>query len=171
VAHWTSHAFHATVVSPRMMYEDVTMGFSDGAVTFTGRPLRNWRAWSWLSLVVGLVVFLGGVVVLASVVATAGFTGSMTPAVLVRAGAVVAGWVVLLWGSGALLRRYALATRMQSLERTAKLPLRDVSMARLSGRTLSIRAPFDHRNGSDRWRLRVDSHDQGESLLALLGRH
>ena len=171
MAHWTSHAFHATVVSPRMMHEDVTMGFSDGAVTFTGRPLRNWRAWSWLSLVVRLVVFLGGVVVLASVVASAAFSGSLSPDLLLRASAVFAGWIVLLWGSGVLLKRYAHATRMRASERTSKLPVSDVSMAKLSGRTLSIRAPFDHRNGSDRWRLRVDSHDQGESLLALLGRH
>ena len=170
MTHWTSHAFHATVVSPRMMYEDVTMGFSDGFVVFTGRPLRNWRAWSWLGWVARLFVFVGGVVGLASVVAAAGFAGMVSADVLLRAGVVIAVWVLTFWATGVLLRRYATSTRMKASERTSKVPVSDVSMAKLSGTTLVLRAPFDQRNGSDRWRLKVDSRDQGESLLALLGR-
>jgi hypothetical protein len=168
MGHWTSHAFHATVVSPHMMYEDVTMGFSDGLVTFTGRPLRNWRAWAWLGWVVRLAVFTGGLVVLASVVLSRGPVPAIDASLILRASVVVVGWAVSLWLVGWLFRRYAQATRASVSERVTKVPVGDVSMAKLSGNTLLIRAPFDQRNRSGRWRLRVDSHDQGESLLALL---
>jgi hypothetical protein len=170
MGHWTSHAFHATVVSPRMMYEDVTMDFGDGLVTFTGRPLRNWRAWAWVGWAVRLVVLAGGVVALVSVVLSTGSVPAIDPSLLLRMGAVVVVWVLCLWIVGWMFRRYAQATRASASEWVSKLPVGDVSMAKLSGRTLSVRAPFDQRNGSDRWRLKVDSHDQGESLLALLGR-
>ena len=169
MAHWTSHAFHATVVSPRGMYEDVTMGFSDGSITFTGRPLRNWRAWSWMGVVVRLALLAVGLVAFAAMVAPAVVSGELTSTVLVRAAAVAIVWGFSLWIAGAALRRFATATRMRQSERTARVPVSDVTAARLSGKTLSVSAPFDQQNSSGRWRLKLDSHDQGESLLALLG--
>jgi hypothetical protein len=170
MTHWTSHAFHATVVSPRGMYEDVTMGFSDGSVIFTGRPLRNWRAWSWIGLVVRLALIAGGLVALAAAIAPAVFARELSSDVVLRACAVVAVWALCMWIGGVALRRLANAARMRSTERVSKVPVSDVSTAKLSGRTLSLRAPFDQQNTSGRWRLRLESHDQGESLLALLGR-
>jgi hypothetical protein len=170
MGHWTSHAFHATVVSPHMMYEDVTMGFSDGLVTFSGRPLRNWRAWAWLGLVVRLAVFAGGVVAVATVILSTGMAPTISASLLLRVAAVSAVWGLCLWAARWLLARYAQARRASASERVAKVPVGDVSGAKLSGRTLLVRAPFDERNRSGRWRLKVDSHDQGESLLALLGR-
>jgi len=169
MAHWTSHAFHATVVSPRGMYEDVTMGFSDGSVTFSGRPLRNWRAWSWIGIVVRLALLAVGLVAFAAMTAPAVISRELTPAVLVRAAMVVVVWAFSLWIAGAALSRFANTTRMRQSERVARVPVSDVTAARLSGKTLSLRAPFDQQNGSGRWRLSLDSHDQGESLLALLG--
>jgi hypothetical protein len=168
MTHWTSHAFHATVVSPRMMYEDVTMGFTDGSVIFTGRPLRNWRAWAWVALVIRLTLVAAGVVALTTVAAPV-LRDGLSIDLLVRAAVVVALWALAMWLAGTLMRRYVQVARLHATERTSKLPVSDVSMARLRGRTLSIRAPFDEGNSSDRWRLRLDSHDQGESLLALLG--
>jgi hypothetical protein len=170
MAHWTSDAFHATVVSPRMMYDDVTMGFSDGLVIFTGRPLRNWRAWRWIGWAVRLVVLVAGAVALSAVALADWTVHGLTSALLIRTAVVVGAWALALWVTGLMLRRYAEATRAGASERVAKVPVTDVSAARLSGRTLVLRAPFDERNGSGRWRLRVDSRDQGESLLALLGR-
>ncbi len=170
MGHWTSHAFHATVISPQMLYEDVTMGFSDGFVTFIGRPLHNWRAWAWLGLVVRLAVFAGGVVAVAALVLSTGPALKVDASLLVRLGAVAAAWGLCLWVAGWLMARYAQVTRAGASERVSRVPVGDVSSARLSGRTLLVRAPFDERNKSDRWRLKVDSHDQGESLMALLGR-
>ncbi len=169
MAHWTSHAFHATVISPRGMYEDVTMGFSDGSITFTGRPLRNWRAWSWIGIVVRLALLAVGLVAFAAMVAPAVISRELTSAVLVRAAAVAVAWGFSLWIAGAALHRFANSTRMRQSERVARVPVSDVTAARLSGKTLSVRAPFDQQNSSGRWRLRLDSHDQGESLLTLLG--
>ena len=102
-------------------------------------------------------------------IAPAVISRELTSAVLVRAAVVVAAWVFALWIAGAALRRFTNATRMRQSERVARVPVGDVTAARLSGKTLSVRAPFDQQNGSGRWRLRLDSHDQGESLLALLG--
>jgi hypothetical protein len=167
--HWTSSAFHATVVSPRMMYEDVTVGFSDGTVTFTGKPLRNWRAWRWVGLVVRLVLLTAGVVAVAAVLGGRSSQG-VTADVVLRSSIVVAIWAFAFWFAGVALRRYATVTRTRARERIARLPLAEISAAALSGRTLSLVAPFDERNRSGRWRLKVDSHDQGESLLALLAR-
>jgi hypothetical protein len=169
MGHWTSHAFHATVVSPHMMYEEVTMGFSDGLVTFSGRPLRNWRAWAWLGLVVRLVVFAAGVVAMASVVLSNGTSPKLDASLVLRVAAVAAVWALCLCTTRWIMVRYAQARRASASERVAKVPVGDVSGAKLSGRTLLVRAPFDERNRSGRWRLKVDSHDQGESLLTLLG--
>ena len=168
--HWTSHAFHAVVLSPHGMYEDVTLGFSDGSVTFTGRPLHNWRAWIWIGLVVRLALLAVGLVALATMVAPAVFSRELTSIVVLRAGAVVAAWVVALWIAGTLLRRGKAATRARQPERISKVPVGDVATVGLSGRTLALRAPFDQQNRSGRWRMKLDSHDQGESLLALIGR-
>ena len=169
MAHWTSHAFHATVISPRGMYDDVTMGFSDGSVTFTGRPLRNWRTWSWIGIVVRLAILAFGLVAFAAMMAPVVVSRELTSTAVVRAGAVVVVWALASWIAGVSLRRFASANRLRQSERVARVPVSDVTGARLSGKNLSMIAPFDQQNRSGRWRLRLDSHDQGESLLALLG--
>jgi hypothetical protein len=168
--HWTSHAFHAVVLTPRGMYDDVTMGFSDGFITFAGRPLRNWRTWTWIGLVVRLALLVAGLVALAAMVAPVVVTRELTSVVVLRASALVGAWAVALWIAGTLLRRGKVATRARQPERVSKVPVGDVSTVSLSGRTLALRAPFDQQNRSGRWRMKLDSHDQGESLLALIGR-
>ncbi len=167
--HWTAHAFHATVVSPRGMYDDVTMGFSDGFVTFAGRPLRNWRAWTWIGLVVRLALLAAGLVAFATMVAPAVLSRELTSGVVLRSAAVIGVWALSLWIAGTTLRRFKTATRARQPERVAKVPVGDIATVGLSGRTLLVRAPFDQQNRSGRWRLRLDSRDQGESLLTLIG--
>lgn len=169
MGHWTSHAFHARVVSPHLMYEDVTVGFSDGQITFRGRPLRHWRSWALIGLLVQLVLFVAGTVAVISVLLQADQSAGLTVSLVLRLAVVVAAWALCLWLADRAMRRQIDAMRAATSERMAKVPVAEVSRARLSGRTLTIRAPFDNSNRSGNWRLKVDSHDQGESLLALLG--
>jgi hypothetical protein len=152
------------------MYDDVTMGFSDGFITFAGRPLRNWRTRAVVAVVVRLVLVAAGLVVLGAMVAPSLVTRDLTSAVIVRAAAVIAAWAASLWIAGTVLRKVEVAARAGQSERVTKVPVGDVSATGLSGRTLSVRAPFDQQNRSGRWRLKLDTRDQGESLLTLIGR-
>ena len=166
--HWTTHAFHAAVVSPHLMYDDVTVDFADGKVTFAGRPLRNWRAWTLVGAVVRLVVLAAGAVALVSVAQSSRVLQGLTNDSVIRLAVVVVVSLLAWWVAGRVMSRLARASRARGAERVARVPLSDVSGARLSGRVLSLRAPFDRANHSDRWRLKLDSHGQGEGLMALL---
>lgn len=168
--HWTSHAFHASVLSPRLMYGDVTVGFSDGYITFSGRPLRSWRLWSWGAGLARFLVLVAGGVLVAQTVLAADLSRGVTGAFAITVGVVVLACAVALWVIGGAVRRVVRAARQRTPERVAKLPVTDVGSVRLSGTTLVVRAPFDQANRSNRWRLRLDSQGQGESLIALLGR-
>lgn len=169
VGHWISHAFHAAVSSPRLMYGDVTIGFGEGTVTLTGRPLRSWRLWSWGSGLARFLVLVAEGFLLAQTILAAEPSLRMTSELVIRLSAVVAAGAVAFWLTGAANRRAVRVARERSPERVVKLPLSDVTSVRLSGKTLTIRAPFDQDNRSNRWRLRLDSHGQGESLVTLLG--
>jgi len=170
MVHWTSHAFHASVISPRLMYGDVTMGFSDGNVVFTGTPFRAWRVWWWAGALMRFLVLVAGAVALAPTALSANLTRGITAETAIRVGVVVAVCAVALVIIGKIVAYVARSGRVRAAERVVRLPLTDVRGARLSGKTLSLRAPLDHANPSGRWRLRLDSHEQGETLLALLGR-
>ena len=168
--HWTSHAFHASGVSPRMMYADVTVGFADGYLTFSGRPLRSWRLWWWGGWLARFLLVVAAVVLAAPAVLEAGLPRGITSAFVITVAAIAGACLVALWAVRKTLGRLSRSSRQHSTERVVKLSLSDVGTVTLSGKTLSIRAPFDEANRSNRWRLRLDSHEQGESLMALLGR-
>jgi len=168
VDHWTSHAFHAAVISPRLMYGDVTIGFDVGSVTLAGRPLRSWRLWSWGGGFARFLVLVAGGVLLAQTILAADPSLGVTSALTVRVSAMAAACAIAFWLTGVAGRRAVRIARERSPERVVKLPLLDVTSARLAGKTLAIRAPFDQDNRSNRWRLRLDSHEQGESLITLL---
>lgn len=168
--HWTSHAFHATVVSPHLMYGDVTVGFGDGLVTFSGRPFRSWRVWSWGGRLVRFLIVVAAAVALAPTVLAADLARGVSGPVAIAVGVTAAALVLALWIVGGIVRRVTVAARERVSERVTKLPVADVTVARLSGKTLFLRAPFDQSNRSGRWKLRLDSPEQGQTLMALLGR-
>lgn len=168
--HWTSHAFHASVVSPQLMYGDVTVGFADGFVTFSGRPIRSWRVWSWVSRLARFLVLVTGAVVIAPNVLAVYTERTVTGPLAITLGLTIAACVAAMLIVGGIVTRVSSVARDRVAERVAKLPVAEVADARLSGNTLSLRAPFDPANRSNRWRMHLDSHEQGESLMALLGR-
>lgn len=170
MAHWTSHAFHASVASPPLIYGDVTLGFSDGYITFAGRPFRSWRTWQWAGVLARLLVLVTAAAFLAPAIFEIDRVNGVTGDLALEVAAVTAISILAMWAVGAARRRIARGARGRVAERAIKLPISDVSAARLSGKTLTVRAPFDQSNRSDRWTLRLDSHEQGESLMALLGR-
>lgn len=166
--HWTSHAFHASVTSPHLMYADVTIGFAGGSVTFAGRPLRAWRTWSWAGVFARVAVLLAGGVVMTQRLLSMDLDLGLTSELAITISVIIAGTAVAIWIVAGVLRRAIRTSRAKAPERVVKLPLADISRVRLSGKTLSLSAPFDQANRSDRWRLRLDSHEEGESLMALL---
>lgn len=115
-------------------------------------------------------VMLAGGVVLAQRLFLIDFSHGVTAEIAITVTVIVAGTAIAGWMVEYVINRAIRRSRDRSAERVVKLPVSDVTKVSLSGRTLTVRAPFDRENRSDRWRLRLETHEQGESLVALLGR-